>query len=48
VRRIMGSRIGIVDVHLLASTAMHGSARLWTKDKRLAAVASGLKLAYTP
>jgi len=34
------------DVHLLASVALAGSARLWTRDKRLAALAADLKLAY--
>ena len=47
-RRIVGSGIGFVDVHLLASTAMHGTARLWTRDRSLAAVAAGLNLAYAP
>ena len=46
-RALMGQRIGYVDVHLLASVALAGAARLWTRDKRLAAVAADLKLAYT-
>ena len=45
-RAIMGRGIGYVDVHLLASAALAGAARLWTRDKRLAAVAADLKLAY--
>ena len=44
-RGLMGRGIGYVDVHLLASTALAGGARLWTRDKRLAAVASELALA---
>lgn len=42
----MGRGIGYVDVHLLASAALAGAARLWTRDKRLVAVAEDLKLAY--
>ena len=45
-RKLMGRGIGYVDVHLLASVALAGAARLWTRDKRLAAVAADLKLAY--
>ena len=43
--QLMGSGIGYVDVHLLASTALTQSARLWTHDLRLAQVASELNLA---
>ena len=45
-RALMGRGLGYVDVHLLASVALAGTARLWTRDKRLAAVATELKLAY--
>jgi predicted nucleic acid-binding protein len=45
-RALMGRGIGYVDVHLLASVALAGAARLWTRDKRLTAVAADLKLAY--
>lgn len=44
-RGLMGRGIGYVDVHLLASVVLSGGARLWTRDKRLAAVASELSLA---
>jgi predicted nucleic acid-binding protein len=47
-QHLMGRGIGYIDVHLLASAALAGSARLWTHDKRLAAVATGLGLAFTP
>lgn len=40
-----GRGVGWLDVHLLASTALAGDARLWTRDRRLAAVAARLKLA---
>ncbi|HEX5972968.1 MAG TPA: PIN domain-containing protein [Gemmatimonadaceae bacterium] len=43
--RLMGRGIGYVDVHLLASALLAGDARLWTLDRRLAAIASALKLA---
>lgn len=41
----MGRGIGYIDVHLLA-LALYGKARLWTRDKRLAAVAADLNLAF--
>jgi predicted nucleic acid-binding protein len=42
--RLMGFGLGYVDVHLLAATALAGTARLWTKDKQLAASAAKLNL----
>lgn len=45
-RTLMGRGMGYIDVHLLASVVLAGGARLWTRDKRLAAVAANLKLAY--
>jgi predicted nucleic acid-binding protein len=45
-RALMGRGIGYIDVHLLASTALSGDARLWTKDRRLATVATELDLAF--
>ncbi|MGI8426309.1 MAG: type II toxin-antitoxin system VapC family toxin [Actinomycetota bacterium] len=45
-RELMGRGIGYLDVHLLASVALAGTARLWTRDKRLAAVAEGLRLNF--
>jgi predicted nucleic acid-binding protein len=44
-RALMGRGIGYIDVHLLASTALYGVARLWTRDRRLAAAAAALELA---
>jgi predicted nucleic acid-binding protein len=41
-RELMGRGIGYLDVHLLASAALAGTARLWTREKRLA-VAEGLQ-----
>ncbi len=43
--RLMGRGIGYVDAHLLASVALAGSAKLWTRDRRLAALAGDLGLA---
>lgn len=40
--RLHGKGIGYVDVHLLASAALTGGTRLWTRDRRLHAVAREL------
>jgi predicted nucleic acid-binding protein len=39
-RRLMGKGIGYIDVHLLASAILAEGVRLWTRDKRLAAIAA--------
>ena len=44
---LMGRGLGYVDVHLLASVALHGTARLWTRDKRLRAAADSLGLGHS-
>jgi len=43
--RLAGKGIGYVDLHLLAAATM-ASLQLWTADKRLARIASGLRLEY--
>jgi len=43
--QLMGRGIGYIDIHLLAATALARDALLWTADKRLKKVASGMKLA---
>jgi len=43
---LMGRGIGYIDAHLLAAVSLAGPARLWTRDKRLCAVATDLGLAY--
>lgn len=44
--RLYGKGIGYVDVHLLAAVALTGGATLWTRDRRLHAVAQSLRCAY--
>jgi predicted nucleic acid-binding protein len=41
---LMGKGIGYIDAHLLASVTLTNGAQLWTRDKRLAAVAAKLKI----
>ena len=43
-RQLMGKGIGFIDVHLLASVALQDGVSLWTRDKRLSAVAVLLEL----
>ena len=43
--KINGRGIGWIDAHLLSSAIVAGS-RLWTADRRLAAVAQDIGLAY--
>jgi len=45
--KLMGCGIGYIDAHLLATTALAGSAKLWTRDKRLAKVSTELNLAHS-
>jgi predicted nucleic acid-binding protein len=45
-RRLMGRGIGWVDVHLLASVMMTEAAQLWTRDKRLGAIAVELRIGF--
>lgn len=43
--RLMGTGIGYIDAHLLASTRMIPGAQLWTRDKRLLRVATAMGVA---
>jgi predicted nucleic acid-binding protein len=43
--RLFGSGIGYVDAHLLAAVRLTAGAALWTRDRRLAGVASRLGMA---
>lgn len=45
-RALMGRGLGYIDLHLLASTALAADARMWTRDRRLAAVAAELELVF--
>jgi len=42
---LFGLGIGLIDVHLLASTQLAMNAKLWTRDKRLVTVATRFNLA---
>lgn len=44
---LFGLGIGLIDVHLLASTQLTGNTSLWTRNKRLLAVAMRMNLAAT-
>lgn len=44
--QLMGRGIGYIDAHLLSSTFLGNPATLWTRDKRLAALASEFGKAY--
>jgi predicted nucleic acid-binding protein len=44
--KLAGRGIGYVDAHLLAAVAIDAPARLWTRDKRLRAIAEELGLGH--
>jgi len=43
---LMGRGIGYIDAHILAAVSLASPAQLWTRDKRLDAVAVDLGLAF--
>ncbi len=45
-RHLFGRGLGYIDVHLLVAASLHPGTRLWTRDKRLDAIARGLNFAY--
>jgi len=45
-QRLMGKGIGYADAHLLASVVLTEAAQLWTRDKRLGAIAVGLRIGF--
>jgi predicted nucleic acid-binding protein len=45
---LFGRGIGYVDAHLLAAARLTAGSKLWTRDRRLRAVAAQLGLAATP
>ncbi len=48
VHELSGAGIGYVDAQLLAATMLTSNTTLWTKDRRLAAVASRLGCGFDP
>lgn len=44
--RLFSKGVGYLDVQILASTLLISGARLWTKDLRLASIASELRISY--
>jgi len=47
-RNLYGRGCGLVDLSLLAAALLEGQTLFWTLDKRLAAIAAELNLAYRP
>lgn len=45
---LMGRGVGYIDIHLLASVLLTEGAKLWTRDKRLVAIATNMNLSYQP
>ena len=45
---LFGRGVGLVDVGLLAACLLVPGCRLWTRDKRLAAVAGEMSVAFSP
>ena len=43
---LMGKGISYVDAHLLASVLLSQTTKLWTRDKRLRAIATEMNLNY--
>ncbi len=43
---LMGRGIGYVNAHLLSAISLAGTGRLWTRDKRLCAIAESMSLAF--
>jgi predicted nucleic acid-binding protein len=46
IHELMGTGIGFIDVHLLCAVALANGAHFWTRDKRLAEIATDLGLGY--
>lgn len=45
---VMGTGIGYVDAHLLAAAKLKPGLRLWSRDRRLAAMAERLAIGFDP
>lgn len=46
--RLFGSGVGVVDLLLLASTLMTQEVELWTRDRRLSALARRFGVMHAP
>lgn len=46
--QLFSKGIGFIDAHLLASLHLTPSTKLWSRDKRLAAIAASMDLAFNP
>jgi len=44
---LMGRGLGYIDMHLLAATRLTEDTQLWTRDRRLAAIAKDLGIGYS-
>lgn len=47
-QKLIAVGIGYVDAHLLATTLMTATCRLWSRDKRLARIAARLGIGFDP
>jgi predicted nucleic acid-binding protein len=47
-RGLFGRGVGLVDIGLLAACLLVPGCRLWTRDKRLAAVADEMTVSFSP
>ena len=47
-RQFFGKGIGFIDAHLLASLHLTPGTKLWSRDKRMAAIAASMDLAFNP
>jgi hypothetical protein len=47
-KMLFGLGIGLIDVHLLASTFLTIGTKLWTRDKKLSAAAARMNVALEP
>ncbi len=46
--QLMGTGIGYIDAHLLTASFLHGTTQLWTRDRRMLAVADQLGIEFDP
>lgn len=46
--QLIAAGIGLIDVHLLASAMLSAGSTLWTRDRRLGAIAARVGVAFEP